>query len=293
MTKYSIDQFSQITGITKFVLRTWENRYGFLKAQRTDTKIRFYTDELLVRALNCNYLLENGYKISVISKLSHEEITDKVDEIKNNSDDNSTESYYIVKLIKSALDFDPNLFNDTYERGVKELGILEFYKKVLLVAFSKIGIFWLTNRIAPSQEHFLSELVKQKIGAAADLASNEKTKKSTWLLFLPENEFHEIGLIFAKFLLIKNGFEVVYLGANVPYGSLMELAEKKHIDNVLFFSISNTSKSNLDFTVNYLNKSFPKSKHFIVANSLDINFLTKDHNITILENLDDFIKIIT
>ena len=276
MTKYSIDQFSQITGITKFVLRTWENRYGFLKAQRTDTKIRFYTDELLVRALNSNYLLENGYKISAISKLSHDEISSKVDEIKNSADDNSVESYYIVKLIKSALDFDSNLFNSTYDKGVQELGILEFYKSVLLVAFSKIGIFWLTNRIAPSQEHFLSELVKQKIGAAADSASCD-----------------EIGLLFAKFLLIKNGFEVVYLGANVPYGSLLELAEKKHIDNVLFFSVSNTSKSNLDFTINYLNKSFSKAKHFLVANSLDINFLTKDHNITILDNLDDFVKIIS
>ena len=138
MTKYSIDQFSQITGITKFVLRTWENRYGFLKAQRTDTKIRFYTDELLVRALNSNYLLENGYKISAISKLSHDEISSKVDEIKNSAEDNSAESYYIVKLIKSALDFDSNLFNSTYDKGVQELGILEFYKSVLLVAFSKI-----------------------------------------------------------------------------------------------------------------------------------------------------------
>ena len=127
MTKYSIDQFSQITGITKFVLRTWENRYGFLKAQRTDTKIRFYTDELLVRALNSNYLLENGYKISAISKLAHDEIAKKVDEIKNSSDDNSTESYYIAKLIKSALDFDSHLFHSTYEKGVEELGILEFY----------------------------------------------------------------------------------------------------------------------------------------------------------------------
>tara|TARA_A200000113_G_scaffold124312_1_gene111917 strand:- start:2228 stop:3109 length:882 start_codon:yes stop_codon:yes gene_type:complete len=293
MTKYSIDQFSQITGITKFVLRTWENRYGFLKAQRTDTKIRFYTDDLLVRALNSNYLLENGYKISAISKLSHDEISSKVDEIKNGFEDNSIETYYIAKLIKSALDFDSNLFNSTYEKGVQELGILEFYKSVLLVTFSKIGIFWLTNRIAPSQEHFLSELLKQKIGAAADSVSNDEIKKNSWLLFLPENEFHEIGLIFAKFLLIKNGFEVVYLGSNVPYGSLLQLAEKKHIDNVLFFSVSNTSKSNLDFTINYLNKSFPKSKHFLVANSLDINFLTKEHNITILENLDDFVKIIS
>ncbi|MAD50814.1 MAG: hypothetical protein CMC95_05915 [Flavobacteriales bacterium] len=292
MTKYSIDQFSQITGITKFVLRTWENRYGFLKAQRTDTKIRFYTDELLVRALNCNYLLENGYKISAISKLAHDEIAKKVDEIKNSSDDNSTESYYIAKLIKSALDFDSHLFHSTYEKGVEELGILEFYKNVLLVAFSKIGIFWLTNRIAPSQEHFLSELVKQKIGAAADAASMNDSFKETWLLFLPENEFHEIGLIFAKFLLINSGHEVVYLGANVPYGSLLQLAEKKHIDNVLFFSVSNTSKSNLDFTINYLEKSFPKSTHYLVANSLDINFLTKSHKITILDNLDDFVGII-
>ena len=293
MTKYSIEQFSQITGITKFVLRTWENRYGFLKAERTNTKIRYYTDELLVRALNSNYLLENGYKISAISKLTDNEIKLKVDDIKNSNDDTSKESFYIAKLITSALNFDSNQFNLTYDQGVEELGILEFYKSVLLVAFSKIGIFWLTNRIAPSQEHFLSELVKQKIGAAADAVSKNSINGQSWLLFLPENEFHEIGLLFAKFLLIKNGFEVVYLGANVPYGSLLELADKKRIDNVLFFSVSNTSKSNLDFTINYLNKSFPDSKQFLVANSLDINFLTKDHNITILDNLDDFINIIS
>ena len=176
---------------------------------------------------------------------------------------------------------------------MKELGILEFYKNVLLVAFSKIGIFWLTNRIAPSQEHFLSELVKQKIGAAADAASFNFTQNKTWMLFLPENEFHDIGLLFAKFLLINNGFEVVYLGSNVPYGSLLQLAEKKHIDNVLFFSVSNTSKSNLDFTISYLEKSFPDSKHYLVANSLDIDLLTKDYNINILDNLDDFVKIIS
>jgi len=292
MTKYTIDQFSQITGITKFVLRTWENRYGFLKAERTDTKIRFYTDELLVRALNSNYLLENGLKISAISKLSHDEISNQVNIIKDRPDNNSKESYYITKLISSALDFDSKLFHDIYDSGVKELGILQFYKDVLLVAFTKIGIFWLTNRIAPSQEHFLSELVKQKIGAAADAESKNNTNKESWLLFLPENEFHEIGLIFAKFLLIKNGYEVIYLGSNVPYGSLLQLAEKKKIDNVLFFSISNTSKSNLDFTLDYLNKSFPESNQFLVANSLDINFLTKNHSVTILDNLDDFISII-
>ena len=82
MTKYSIEQFSQITGLSKFVLRTWENRYGYLKAERTDSKIRFYTDDLLVRALNTNYLLDNGIKISAISKMSNDDLVSKVEDIK-------------------------------------------------------------------------------------------------------------------------------------------------------------------------------------------------------------------
>ncbi|MGC6471225.1 MAG: MerR family transcriptional regulator [Flavobacteriales bacterium] len=292
MTKYSIDQFSQITGITKFVLRTWENRYGFLKAERTDTKIRYYTDDLLVRALNCNYLLENGLKISVVSKLSDDEIRQKVDSIKNSSDNKSKEAYYISKLIESALEFDSKLFHLTYDSGVRELGIIEFYKSVLLIAFNKVGIFWLTNRIAPSQEHFLSELVKQKVSAAADSASLNINSKESWLLFLPENEFHDIGLMFAKFLLVKHGYEVIYLGNNIPYGSLQQLAEKRRVDNVLFFSISNTSKSNLDFTTDYINKTFPSAKHYLVANGLDINFLTQEKSLIVMENLDEFIDII-
>ena len=88
MTRYSIDQFSGITGITKFVLRTWENRYGYLKAERTDTNIRVYTDEMVVRALNTNYLLNNGYKISKIVSLSDHDVFEEVQNIKlkSNSD---------------------------------------------------------------------------------------------------------------------------------------------------------------------------------------------------------------
>ena len=293
MTKYSIEQFSQITGFTKFVLRTWENRYGFLKAERTDTKIRYYTDELLVRALNTNYLMQNGIKISAISNMSDEEISIKVDEYKNKSDSDSKESYYVAQLIKSAIEYDSQLFHQTYKDGVEDFGVVEFYKDVLLVTFNKVGIFWLTNRIAPSQEHFLSELVKQKISAATDNYSLCVDKKENWLLFLPENEFHEIGLVFAKFLLANKGYDITYLGSNVPYGSLVQLAEKKEIDNVLFFSISNQSKSNIDFTINYLEKTFPKSNHYLVTNSIDIDILAKDYSIKILQNLDDFIDIIS
>jgi len=292
MTKYSIEQFSQITGLTKFVLRTWENRYGYLKAERTETKIRFYTDELLVRALNTNYLLDNGVKISVISKMSDSEIIDKVEDIKMSDSKNSNEQYYITKFIESALEYDNSLFHQIYKDGVEEFGFVEFYKNVLLPTFSKIGIFWLTNRIAPSQEHFLSELIRQKILSAVDVHSDNTEFKSSWLLFLPENEFHDIGLLFAKFLLACYGCEVIYLGTNVPYGSLQQIVQKKKIDNILFFSVSNQSKSNLNFTIEYLENIFDKSELYLVCNSLDIDLLTKDYNVKILNNLDDLIKII-
>ena len=162
MTKYSIDQFSSITGITKFVLRTWENRYGYLKAERTDSNIRLYTDSMLVRALNTNYLLENKVKISKIAKMTDLEVYNEVEKIKI-SDAKNRDHYYVNRIIDSAITFNTNKFHDSYDQGVKELGLIEFYKKVLLTTLNKIGILWLSNRVAPSQEHFLSELIKQKI----------------------------------------------------------------------------------------------------------------------------------
>ena len=292
MSNYSIDQFSQITGITKFVLRTWESRYGFLKAERTKTKIRFYTESLLVRALNTNYLLENGIKISAVSKMTDNEISVKVDAIKSNADHKAKEVFFINKFIESALEYDSVTFHNTYKDGVAEFGVFCFYKDVLLPTFSKVGVFWLTNRIAPSQEHFLSELIKQKLLAASDNLSSVKPDKSNWLLFLPENEFHDIGLIFAKFLLISKGYEVIYLGPNVPFGSMLQLAEKKKIDNVLFFAVSNQSKSNLDYTINYLQNIFSDAKHHLVCNSLDDSIIEKGYPVKIMNTLDDFMKVI-
>lgn len=292
MTRYSIDQFSSITGITKFVLRTWENRYAFLKPERTETNIRVYNDEMLVRALNTNYLLQNGYKVSKVAKLSEFEIKEAVYDIKK-SDDKTKDEYYINEIIVSALNFDSIKFNETYDEGVNELGILDFYKKVILKTMNKIGVLWLTNRVAPSQEHFLSEHIKQKIAVATDRAFSKNSKKKSWLLFLPENEFHEIGLLFAKFLLVKNGYNVIYLGPNVPYGSLLQVAQSIKIDNTLLFSVSNSSKNNLDFTVKYLESSFNQAQHVVISNEVSLDTTSIKTDVKIFNDLDQFIDLIT
>ena len=128
MGSYSIDQFSSITGITKFVLRTWENRYAYLKANRSETNIRIYTDDMIVRALNTNYLLENGYKISKISKMSEIELIKIIDEIKVRQIE-AKESYYINQIIISTLEFSTSKFNKVFEEGILDLEYLIFIKK--------------------------------------------------------------------------------------------------------------------------------------------------------------------
>ena len=292
MGNYSIDQFSSITGITKFVLRTWENRYAHLKANRSETNIRIYNDEMIVRALNTNYLLEAGYKISKISKISEIELIKIVDEIKVNQIEGK-ENYYINQIIISTLEFSTSKFNKVFEEGVLEFGILDFYKKVILATLNRIGILWLTNKVGPSQEHFLSENIKQKLIMSSDIYLNQENTKQTWLLFLPEKEFHEIGLLFARFILVKNGFNVIYLGSNLPHESLNQVNEKIKIDNTLMFSVSNSSLININSTIEYLESNFQSANNYIVSKEITTKMISEKSNINILNDVNSFINIIS
>ena len=292
MGNYSIDQFSSITGITKFVLRTWENRYDYLKANRSETNIRIYSDDMIVRALNTNYLLENGYKISKVSKITDVELFAIVDDIKVKRIE-GIESYYINQIIISTLDFNTSKFNKLFEDGVLEFGIFDFYKKVILITLERIGVLWLTNKMVPSQEHFLSENIKQKLIVASDIYFKKENKRETWVLFLPENEFHEIGLLFARFLLLKNGFKVIYLGSNLPYESLKQVDDKIKIDNTLMFSVANSSLININSTIEYLESNFKNSNNYIISSFITSKMVPKKSTINILSDLNSFINIIS
>ena len=289
MTQYSIDQFSKITGFSKYVLRTWENRYGFLKPLRTKTKIRLYSDTLLVTALNTNYLLQNGYKISDISKLNHEEVTNKISKLEKQTITDTSHLYYISKLIDSAIHFNSNLFHRSFDEGLEKFTLVEFYLKVILPTLNKIGVLWLTSRINPAQEHFLSELIKQKIFSAIERNKVDEVDE-TWLLFLPENEFHDLGLIIAKFLLTSMGYNVIYLGANVPLQAINALSNIK-INNILYFSIARIEQETLNKTITYIESSFKKSKLYLVTNrcTQEVSKIGKTH---IIHTFDEFFKVI-
>jgi len=289
---YSIDQFSKITGINKLVLRTWENRYGYLMANRTQTNLRYYSDDLLVQALKTKYLIDSGYKISFISSKNDIDLDNLVSELKSSSNSASFD-YYINKMIEAGIKYNTDFFNKTYDQCLIEFNHIDFYIHVMLPTFSKIGLLWLTNRMNPAQEHFLSEAFKQKIYSEIDKISNKSTNSDTWMLFLPPNEHHEIGLLFSRFLLLKNGYNVIYLGANVPLSSIQQVFSTIEISNILFFSIANYSKDNLTDTVKFLDKNLTQTNKYIVTNAQGKNKLFQKHKITLIDDINKFIKLIS
>ncbi|RPG57883.1 MAG: MerR family transcriptional regulator [Flavobacteriales bacterium TMED191] len=289
---YNIDQFSKISGISKLVLRSWEGRHNFLKAKRTKSNVRVYTDKLLIKALNTQLLIKSGYRISQISKKTDSEMDMLINDLKYIKSSDLSYDYFINKFIQSGINFDANLFNLTYNECLPNFKIEDFYVNIMLPTFSKIGLFWLTNQMNPAQEHFLSEMFKQKIYTIIN-SYYTKINNVSWLLFLPPNEYHEIGLLFARLLLVKQGFNVIYLGTNVPLGGLKKVSELKKIDNVLFFSISNFSKDNLNETIDFIDKNFDQCNNYLVTNKYKINDLSNHKCVTIINNIKQFISIIS
>ena len=292
MNKYSIDDFSKITGLNKILIRTWENRYNFVKPHRTSTNIRYYDDKMIVKALRYSTLVNAGFKISILNKLSTEQIDDLIDNQLKNKNQTNKYSLYISQILESSISFNKLLFHNTYEKCIKDIGIIACYQHVLLPVLNRIGILWVNNKISAPQEHFLSELIKTKIYKEIEKNGYKKLPKENWLLFLPKNELHDIGILFAYLILKMNGYNVLYLGQNLPHSLLLSLKEKNKIDNILFSIVSNSSKLNIVEITNFLETHFTHSKIHAILNK---QLLGEDsfQKLNTISSIDEFINLIT
>jgi methanogenic corrinoid protein MtbC1 len=292
MNRYSIDDFSKITGLNKILIRTWENRYGFVKPHRTSTNIRYYDDDMIVKALRYSILVDAGFKISVLTNLPRKQIDNLINNTLKNNDQTNKHSSYISKIIESSISYNQQLFHNTYEKCIKDIGIIECYQHVLMEALNRIGILWINDEISPPQEHFLSELIRTKICKEIEKIGFKKLPKENWVLFLPKNELHDIGILFANLVLKMNGHNVIYLGQNLPHSSLLSLKDKNKIDNILFFILSNSSRLDLINISDFFETNFPESKTHAIINK---KLIGKDgfKKLNIITNLNEFINLIT
>ncbi|MFI2743978.1 MerR family transcriptional regulator [Zhouia sp. PK063] len=230
---FSIKDLENLSGIKAHTIRIWEKRYGLLEPQRTDTNIRYYDIENLQKLLNITLLYNNGFKISKIAKFQEKEIPLLVKEIIS---ENSIKNRSINAFKLAMLNFDQTLFINAYNSLILDKSFREIFHDVFVPLLNEIGLLWQTNTIKPSHEHFITNLIKQKI-----LINTEKlqltepnNKEKTFVLFLPENEIHEIGLLYLNYEITLRGYQSIYLGQAIPTESLSDL--HNYYSNINFLS---------------------------------------------------------
>ena len=230
---FSIRDLENLSGIKAHTIRIWEKRYGLLSPDRTTTNIRMYSLESLQKLLNITLLYNNGYKISKIARIPEKDISLAVREIVAK---NSVKNHAINALKLAMMNFDQTLFQNTYNSLMSDKSFREIFWDVLMPFLEELGLLWQTNTIGPAHEHFISNLIKQKICTNIDkLQALEPTKKDkVFVLFLPENEIHEIGLLYLNYEIVLRGYKTVYLGATMPLDFLPDL--QKYFNDLVFLS---------------------------------------------------------
>ena len=258
MSTYSIKDLEQLSGIKAHTLRIWEQRYDILSPDRTDTNIRTYDDNDLKLVLNIALLKDHGYKISEISKMSSEELGKEVLLI---SDKQLNYPDQIHALTISMLDLDEERFEKIVSTNTLQFGFENMMINIIYPFLSRIGTLWITGSIGPAQEHFISNLIRQKLIVAIDgqLPSLRPGAKK-YLLYLPEGEMHEISLLFANYIIRSRQNKVIYLGQSLPFPEL-GFAHGMHKPDYIFTVITSVPGQNeIQRYVYKLAKEFPNSK---------------------------------
>ncbi len=260
MGVYSIKDLEKISGVKAHTIRIWERRYHIVVPNRTETNIRLYSDSDLKRLLNIAILNKNGYKISHIANLEDNRLKEKVLDL---CLDAKKEDIQIESLMFSMLELDETKFNSVLSQSIMKRGFENTVEKILFPFLDRIGILWQAGSVSPAQEHFMSNLIRQKLIVAIDHEMENIKNDKLIVFFLAEGEVHEIGLLFYSLIARKEGFKVLYLGGSVPFEDLVKLNQIKHADAFFSSFISPPENNDLEILLDRYKKEFPETYFFI------------------------------
>ena len=290
---FSIKDLENLSGIKAHTIRMWEKRYNILTPERTDTNIRMYDSSSLQKILNIAFLNENGYKISRISKLSEEEITAMVHRITSSISD---ENRAINQFKMAMMNFDESLFDKTYKALLEKKTFKTIFNNIFLPLLNEVGMLWQTDTIKPIHEHYIVDLIKQKlyINIVEIKSSKKPIKDDLFILFLPENEIHDIGILYIQYLLLHSGYQTIFLGPSLPLSNMKFLLER--YPNVRFLSYCTIAPVNMQDFINEFQEIICDGRQYELnlfghkANMLKDSPLPE--HIKIYRDLNNFIKTI-
>jgi DNA-binding transcriptional MerR regulator len=255
MHSFTIKDLENLSGIKAHTIRIWEQRYNFLKPARTGTNIRYYSNEELKTLLNVALLNKYGFKISHIDKMSEKDILEKILALAQME---AHQERIVNELIQAMIDLNLERFESILDNYIESRGIERTIMQVIFPFLEKIGILWLTNHINPAQEHLVSNIIRQKLIVGIETARKTPLRiNRSVLLFLPEGEYHEIGLLFMNYLLKSRGVHTLYLGCCIPIADLEYVAQVKKPDYLYTHMTALAPRFNFDRFAYSLSKAFP------------------------------------
>lgn len=283
MAVYSISDLEKLSGIKAHTIRAWEQRYGIIEPQRTDTNIRYYEDDDLRRLLNIALLNRNGHKISKIAEMDQYEIAEKVAEL---SEVNFEYGTQLDALTISMIEMDEFKFDRIVGTNIEQLGFEKTMLSVIYPFLDKLGALWLTGSINPVQESFISNLIRQKIITAIDQEEvNVGPKTEKYILYLPAGERQELSLLFMQYLLRSRGKQVIYLGQDIALTDLMDV-NKIHQPDYLFTIVTESfNRKPLDPYLKTLEQKFPDTQILISGYQVVAQQIKSTKQIQVLSSL--------
>ncbi len=284
MDNFSISELQQFSGIKAHTIRIWEQRYHALQPNRSEGNTRYYDSQQLRRLLNIVSLMNGEHKISELCAMTDKELFKLLD--RSLAQTSQPYEYFISLMIASALEYDELQVDKIFSTALLRFGLRETYISILYPALVRFGLMWARDTLRPAHEHFITALFRQKILTATD-SLPLPTSKEMWMLLLPQNEFHETGLLFANFLIRQSGRKVIYLGADVPLESLKEAVKALGPTCLLLFLVRKNDSEYDEELVKHFNRHFSDPSIYIACEPPRLGGSKKIKNVTALHSVQE------
>jgi MerR family transcriptional regulator, light-induced transcriptional regulator len=286
MDQFSISQLSRFAGIKPHTVRIWEQRYNALQPVRSDGNTRYYDGNQLRRLLNIVSLRSEELELKELCGMSDKALFKLVEEQQTRLGDPRDE-YFVSQLISAGMSFDEGAFSKLFSLSLLQYGVKDTYLRVVYPMLVRMGTMWASDGIRASHEHFISSIIRRKLSASIDQLSAPVPGARTWMLFLPENEFHDIGLLFADYLIRSSGAKTVYLGGNMPVVAVLEAMEQCKPDHLLLFLVHRELSEEVTGYLERLAKAFKGHRIYVSGSKALSSLLPGGKKVELLTSPDE------
>ncbi|HVW60153.1 MAG TPA: MerR family transcriptional regulator [Puia sp.] len=287
MNAFTIRDIENLCGIKAHTLRIWEQRYQLLCPKRKAGNHRIYDSNDLKCLLRIAFLYHHGHKISTLARLNEKEISRLILSLTREGD--STE-IFVNQLMEAAMDFDQEMFDRILHNVILHIGFERTITHVAYPFLEKIGLLWLTGNVVPAQEHFASALITKKIHVAinglADPPPPKGQSPKIVLLYTPRGEYHEIPLLYMRYLMKKNGVFTIYFGKDTSLEELEYYCRQKPVTHLYFHLVTHLLRCEPEEYLKKITRTFP-DRHIVVSGWLGGSLQQMPPQVRVLKSLEE------